>query len=443
MASILAGLPAVDVRFVAFDTSIVDMSDKLADPVDLLLSVQLGGGTDIARAMTCTILIRRLVDLEQEGQCNNAEETWSYAWSPAVEASLIERAADGETCNRWAMTAGARHVAGEQGFGNEEIFDAIAGLVQKSLIATRIVQGEPQYRLLDTTRTYALGRLEEHGELHAISLRHAEYVIRQLESQREVLSALPGAERVAAYSWQLSNVRSALEWSFGPHGNDEIATRLAAASMQVFLEPSLLIECQAWAERAIARLGNPYQNARRAMEIFASLPLALMHTEGNDQRVRTAFSSALEIAVDQGDLAYELKISSGLFMYSHWTMDIRGATAIAVRSEKLALKTGIPTTSRWRKQCWPPRTICWETTSPHNYIAKRAFDTWRPVRAFEPNSIFFIIRASCSSAWHGLSCTEACSSSRWTMQGAPERKAKSQATPLRFADPWPWCFRSF
>jgi uncharacterized protein with von Willebrand factor type A (vWA) domain len=58
MASILAGLPAVEVRFVAFDTSIVDMSDKLADPVDLLLSVQLGGGTDIARAMTyCESLV--------------------------------------------------------------------------------------------------------------------------------------------------------------------------------------------------------------------------------------------------------------------------------------------------------------------------------------------------------------------------------------------------
>jgi hypothetical protein len=58
MASILAGLPAIDVRFVAFDTSIVDMSDKLADPVDLLLSVQLGGGTDIARAMTyCESLV--------------------------------------------------------------------------------------------------------------------------------------------------------------------------------------------------------------------------------------------------------------------------------------------------------------------------------------------------------------------------------------------------
>ena len=59
MASILAGLPSVEVRFVAFDTSIVDLSDKLADPVDLLLAVQLGGGTDIARAMGyCETLVK-------------------------------------------------------------------------------------------------------------------------------------------------------------------------------------------------------------------------------------------------------------------------------------------------------------------------------------------------------------------------------------------------
>src|SRR5258708_8067935 len=92
----------------------------------------------------------------------------------------------------------------------------------------------------------------------------------------------------------------------------------------------------------MARPDNPYRNSRRAMEISASLALALMHTEGNDQRVRTAFASALEIAIDQGDLAYELRILSGLFMYSHWTMDIQGATDIAVRSKKLALKTGDP-----------------------------------------------------------------------------------------------------
>src|SRR5260370_22521140 len=92
---------------------------------------------------------------------------------------------------------GARHVAGELGADTGEIFDPLAGLVEKSLIATRIDETQAQYRLLDTTRAYALGKLEEHGEFDPISLRHAEYVIQQLESQKEMLSALPRAERVA------------------------------------------------------------------------------------------------------------------------------------------------------------------------------------------------------------------------------------------------------
>src|SRR6266852_1814055 len=51
---------------------------------------------------------------------------------------------------------GARYVAGELGAGTGEIFDAIAGLVEKSLITTRIDETQAQYRLLDTTRAYAL-----------------------------------------------------------------------------------------------------------------------------------------------------------------------------------------------------------------------------------------------------------------------------------------------
>lgn len=58
MASILAGLPAVSVQLVAFDTSIVDLSQYVDDPVDLLMNVQLGGGTDIGRALDyCTQLV--------------------------------------------------------------------------------------------------------------------------------------------------------------------------------------------------------------------------------------------------------------------------------------------------------------------------------------------------------------------------------------------------
>lgn len=263
---------------------------------------------------------------------------WSYNLLSDTEKIVFRRIAP--FAGHFTLE-GAIYVAGESSV-DAEILDAIAGLVEKSLIVTRPDDGQQRYRLLDTTRAYALGKLEEHDELDAISGRHAKYVTELLESQRQTMLALPRVKRIAAYSDQLNNIRAALEWSFGPHGDDEAVTQLAAASAQVFLELSLLTECQAWSERAIARLGNRNQYSRRAMEIHASLPLALMHTEGNDQHVRASFSRALEIAIDQGDLAYELRLLSGLFTYSHWTMDIRGATEIAARSRILALRTRDP-----------------------------------------------------------------------------------------------------
>ena len=61
--SVLASIPAVNTRMVVFDTAVVDLTDDLQDPVDLLFGVQLGGGTDIARALTyCQGVIPRPQD---------------------------------------------------------------------------------------------------------------------------------------------------------------------------------------------------------------------------------------------------------------------------------------------------------------------------------------------------------------------------------------------
>jgi Mg-chelatase subunit ChlD len=51
MASIFAELPAVRTSLFLFDTDIADLTDRVGQPVDVLLSIQLGGGTDIARAL--------------------------------------------------------------------------------------------------------------------------------------------------------------------------------------------------------------------------------------------------------------------------------------------------------------------------------------------------------------------------------------------------------
>jgi hypothetical protein len=51
IAAVFASLPALDTRLVFFDTNVADVSDQLSDPVEMLFGVQLGGGTDIARAV--------------------------------------------------------------------------------------------------------------------------------------------------------------------------------------------------------------------------------------------------------------------------------------------------------------------------------------------------------------------------------------------------------
>lgn len=50
-AAVMASIPAVVTKLVLFDTTIVDLTEALEDPVDVLFGVQLGGGTDINQAL--------------------------------------------------------------------------------------------------------------------------------------------------------------------------------------------------------------------------------------------------------------------------------------------------------------------------------------------------------------------------------------------------------
>ena len=59
-AAVLASIPAVRTQMVVFDTAVVDMTEKLKDPIDVLFGTQLGGGTDINRAIAyCQSTVRQ------------------------------------------------------------------------------------------------------------------------------------------------------------------------------------------------------------------------------------------------------------------------------------------------------------------------------------------------------------------------------------------------
>jgi Mg-chelatase subunit ChlD len=61
--AVMASIPAVSTRLVMFDTSVVDLSEELSDPVELLFGIRLGGGTNIDRALAyCQGLISRPQD---------------------------------------------------------------------------------------------------------------------------------------------------------------------------------------------------------------------------------------------------------------------------------------------------------------------------------------------------------------------------------------------
>lgn len=62
-SAVLASLPAVQTRLVVFDTAVVDLTELLQDPVEVLFGTQLGGGTDINQALAyCHSLVRQPQD---------------------------------------------------------------------------------------------------------------------------------------------------------------------------------------------------------------------------------------------------------------------------------------------------------------------------------------------------------------------------------------------
>ncbi len=84
--AVMASLPAVATKLVVFDTAVVDLTEKLDDPVELLFGVQLGGGTDINAAVGyCQSLMRE--------PRNTIFVLISDLYEGGVEANLLRRAA--------------------------------------------------------------------------------------------------------------------------------------------------------------------------------------------------------------------------------------------------------------------------------------------------------------------------------------------------------------
>jgi predicted ATPase/DNA-binding winged helix-turn-helix (wHTH) protein len=264
---------------------------------------------------------------------------WSHDQLSEAERIVLRRIAI--FVGQFTLDA-ALEVAEQQGITRADVADGIGSLVDKSLLGLTTDHCGSSYRLLDTTRSYALEKLDAGGETDRIAARHADFLIRALESNGVDFFEL-GSSKTAAGAVRdcLGNVRAALEWSFGPNGADGTAVRLSAAAAQLFLATSLLSECRAWMGRAIDRITTDC-DPRHQIEIHASLALSLMFTEGNSERVRNAFQTALALAEQREDSYQQLRLLSGLSMYFHRTLDAAGSLELALRGEAVARKSWSP-----------------------------------------------------------------------------------------------------
>ena len=124
------------------------------------------------------------------------------------------------------------------------VADSVAGLVVKSLVAADFRAGDDHYRLLDTTRAYALDRLRRAGEHRQAARCHAEYFRKALDQADAESTALPEADWQRRYGRHLDNVRAGLDWAFSADGDPQIGAALTAASVPLWVHLSLFGECR-------------------------------------------------------------------------------------------------------------------------------------------------------------------------------------------------------
>jgi predicted ATPase/DNA-binding CsgD family transcriptional regulator len=192
--------------------SVEQISSRLDDSIVLLTG---GSRTAMARQRT----LRAAID-------------WSYDLLPEKERILFRRLS--VFGGGFALDAAEEVCAGE-GIEPEEVLELLTHLVDKSLVMVAERDVATRYRLLETVRQYAKGKLEESGELDPLKERHARHYLALAEAaESELREQEVWLERLEK---EHANFRAALSWAFvsqdeHSEARAEMGLRLAAALAQ-------------------------------------------------------------------------------------------------------------------------------------------------------------------------------------------------------------------
>ena len=146
---------------------------------------------------------------------------WSYGLLDDDEHALFDQLA----VFSGSFTLDAAEAVAE--VGSVEVGRLLSGLVSRSLV--QLNERNERYRLLETLREFGRGRLSKTAEFHTARARHARYYLHVAEDAAPRLRHAGSASWYGRLAEEEPNMRSALEWAFGPEGDIEVGIRIACA----------------------------------------------------------------------------------------------------------------------------------------------------------------------------------------------------------------------
>lgn len=177
---------------------------------------------------------------------------WSYRLLSEEEQAFLRRLS---VFSGGCTSSSACWVASGEPIVSNDTFALLSSLVEKSLLIPDLSGDEPRYRFLETTRQYAFEQLRASGE-RGRRRRLSEYLADLFAKATETWPTTSTINWLARFEPELDNLRAALEWAFGPDGDEGLGVELAGHSMRIWDELSLLRERARWSEMAILRVND-------------------------------------------------------------------------------------------------------------------------------------------------------------------------------------------
>ena len=170
--------------------------------------------------------------------------------------------------------------------------------------------------MLEATRLYASEKLAASGEGPQTARRHAEHHLTLIETAPPTWQSDAGKQWLRLYAGRIDDFRAALDWSLSPGGDLSIGLRLTAHSIRLWLQLSLTLEYVARIERALLRLAElPQPDAGVEMRLWIAFGYAIWYSASRRDRLDAAFTRALELANQAGDVSDRLHAQWGLGRY--------------------------------------------------------------------------------------------------------------------------------